>query len=342
MNIGIDIDDTLVDTTKDLEKDVLKYDEGKEVIEHLEEIMRGEIPTENIRRFLNKYLLERIKELKVKTNAKRVIKALKKDGHNIIFITSRGEESCKGTVKKTTEYLNERDIPYDKIIFSASDKAKACKENNIELMIDDSIKHCEEVDNIGIRTFLFNSIVNKGKETKIQRIDNWKELEEKIKCILQDKEYISIYDSPIGKIKIEAEDNIIIKVELIQDCKIKEKPNVATVECKKQLEEYFIKKRKVFDLKYRLQGTEFECKVWRELEKIPYGKTLAYKDISEKIGNKKAVRGVANAIGKNKLLLIIPCHRVIGSNGKLVGFSAKTKEKTGLEIKKELLDLEEG
>lgn len=152
--------------------------------------------------------------------------------------------------------------------------------------------------------------------------------------------YSSIYKSPLGKIRIEAEENKITKVSFVSEAVTEEKPNEATLECKKQLQEYFDGKRQKFEIDYKLQGTEFQCKVWEELLKIPYGKVVAYKDVAERIGNKKGVRAVANAIGSNNLLIIVPCHRVIGSNGKPTGFSGKTDDKTGLELKQELLELE--
>lgn len=104
--------------------------------------------------------------------------------------------------------------------------------------------------------------------------------------------------------------------------------------CYNQLLEYFNSKRKKFSLKFKLTGTEFQKKVWKALLKIPYGKTVSYKYIAEKINNPKAVRAVGLANKKNPLPIIIPCHRVIGKNGKLVGYSS------GLDIKEKLLNLE--
>lgn len=83
-----------------------------------------------------------------------------------------------------------------------------------------------------------------------------------------------------------------------------------------------------------MEGTDFQKNVWKELLKIPYGKTVSYKYIADKIGNKKAFRAVGNANNKNKISIIIPCHRVIGSNGKLVGYA------NGIDMKKFLLELE--
>ncbi len=102
----------------------------------------------------------------------------------------------------------------------------------------------------------------------------------------------------------------------------------------KQLLEYFCGKRKKFYVQMRQGGTDFQQKVWKALEDIPYGETLSYKDIAIKIGNPKACKAVGMANNKNNLPILVPCHRVIGSNGKLVGYSS------GLDIKLKLLELE--
>ena len=105
-------------------------------------------------------------------------------------------------------------------------------------------------------------------------------------------------------------------------------------DCVKQLDEYFNKKRKIFDLPFDLSGTEFQLKVWNELLKIPYGAVCSYIDIAKRIGNKPAVRAVGSANGKNPISIIIPCHRVIGNDGSLVGYGG------GIWRKKYLLELE--
>ena len=102
----------------------------------------------------------------------------------------------------------------------------------------------------------------------------------------------------------------------------------------KQLNNYFAGKTQKFDIPLRPVGTDFQEQVWKALRSINYGKTLSYGDIAKKIGNPKAVRAVGAAIGKNPLSIIVPCHRVIGSNGKLTGFAG------GLKTKEFLLDLE--
>ena len=101
-----------------------------------------------------------------------------------------------------------------------------------------------------------------------------------------------------------------------------------------QLDEYFQGKRTTFSLPFKLTGTPFQLTVWKELQNIPYGKTTSYKEIAQKINKPKACRAVGMANNKNPLAIIIPCHRVIGSNGKLIGYAG------GLKLKNYLLELE--
>lgn len=101
-----------------------------------------------------------------------------------------------------------------------------------------------------------------------------------------------------------------------------------------QLDEYFSGTRKAFQLSLNPHGTDFQKRVWKELQKIGYGQTTSYSEIAKKIGNPKACRAIGLANGKNPIPIIIPCHRVIGKNGSLTGFGG------GLTVKKQLLDLE--
>ncbi len=147
------------------------------------------------------------------------------------------------------------------------------------------------------------------------------------------------YKSPIGNLIIMEEENAIIKLcfkeqEIINIKDIQEFETPLLKKAKKQLEEYFEGKRKKFDLALRLNGTSFQNKVWKALLNIPYAKTCSYKDIAKNIGNENASRAVGNANNKNPLPIFIPCHRVIGSNGKLIGYAG------GLDIKIKLLELE--
>jgi len=102
-----------------------------------------------------------------------------------------------------------------------------------------------------------------------------------------------------------------------------------------QLEEYFNLKRKEFDLPILMVGTDFQRSVWEALIKVPYGITSTYLQLAKDIGNEKAVRAVANANGANAIGIIIPCHRIIGTNGELTGYAG------GLPLKKRLLELEQ-
>lgn len=101
-----------------------------------------------------------------------------------------------------------------------------------------------------------------------------------------------------------------------------------------QLDKYFQGKRTTFSLPFKLTGTPFQLAVWKELQNIPYGQTTSYKEIAQKINKPKAYRAVGMANNKNPLPIIIPCHRVIGSNGKLIGYAG------GLKLKNYLLELE--
>lgn len=151
--------------------------------------------------------------------------------------------------------------------------------------------------------------------------------------------YIKYINTIIGKIGIIEEEGKIVEVtigeELIENGDIIKKNTKVLQESEKQLKEYFEGKRKIFELQINPKGTEFMKNVWQELEKIPYGKTATYKEIAERIGNPKAARAVGMANNKNPIPIIIPCHRVIGANEKLVGYAL------GLSMKERLLELED-
>lgn len=148
----------------------------------------------------------------------------------------------------------------------------------------------------------------------------------------------AFYNTKLGKIKICYNQKAITYVKFARDNEdtSKNKKSKLSDKAFKQLDEYFKGKREDFDLPLELNGTPFQKQVWNALTKIPYGTTKSYKDIATAINNPKAVRAVGNANNKNPIAIIIPCHRVIGSSGKLVGYAS------GLEIKKALLALEKG
>ncbi len=114
-----------------------------------------------------------------------------------------------------------------------------------------------------------------------------------------------------------------------------EKNNDVLIETQNQLEAFFHLERKTFDLPLLLVGTEFQKQVWEQLMKVTYGDTATYLELAIGVGNKNAVRAVANANGANALSIIVPCHRIIGSDGQLVGYAG------GLDAKRKLLMLEQ-
>lgn len=150
--------------------------------------------------------------------------------------------------------------------------------------------------------------------------------------------YYKDINTIIGKARIIEEDGYIIELQINKDFDknedILEKDTNILKNTERQLSEYFSGKRNTFDLKLNPKGTEFMKKVWMELLNIPYGETRTYKEIAEKIGNPKGARAVGMANNKNPIPIIIPCHRVIGKNKKLVGYAL------GLDMKEFLLNLE--
>ena len=154
--------------------------------------------------------------------------------------------------------------------------------------------------------------------------------------------FYKIYDFEIGKLAICEENGKIVLVNVVKTKEdIEEiaknsiqKETALIINTKQQLDEYFAGKRKKFDIPIKLDGTDFQIKVWKELLKIPYGETCSYLDIAKRIGNPNASRAVGMANNKNKIIIIVPCHRVIGSNKKLVGYAC------GLDVKGKLLELE--
>jgi methylated-DNA-[protein]-cysteine S-methyltransferase len=150
-----------------------------------------------------------------------------------------------------------------------------------------------------------------------------------------DMEKMFFYDSPVGKLIIGEENGAITRVTWTQLPKsyLQEETELI-LECRNQLEEYFAGKRMTFDLPLAPKGTAFQQKVWSALQEIPYGEVCTYKDIAAAVGNPKGCQAVGGANGKNPIAIIIPCHRVIGKNGTLVGYAG------GMENKKFLLELE--
>lgn len=151
-------------------------------------------------------------------------------------------------------------------------------------------------------------------------------------------ENLYFYDTDIGRIGIAEENGEITRLFIASkeedkyDCEINETDMIK--KCYQELLEYLEGRRKNFDLPLNPRGTEFQKRVWDSLLNIPYGETRSYKDIAESAGSPKGYRAVGMANNKNPIMIIIPCHRVIGANGKMVGYGF------GIDVKKKLLDLE--
>jgi methylated-DNA-[protein]-cysteine S-methyltransferase len=142
---------------------------------------------------------------------------------------------------------------------------------------------------------------------------------------------LAYYTSPVGELVIESADNKIVTVNFLKDTKQEQVPSAVIEHCIAELDEYFFKGRKFFTVDLEPQGTSFQKKVWSELLTIPYGKTISYEALAIRIGNVKSIRAVGLANGQNPIAIIIPCHRVIGKGGELVGYGG------GLENKEWLL-----
>lgn len=140
-----------------------------------------------------------------------------------------------------------------------------------------------------------------------------------------------IINSPLGYTKIIGDEDGIASVTVLNS-----EEQITTIipveleDCVIQLNEYFNGMREVFDLALNPEGTNFQKKVWDELLKIPYGKTTSYLELSKQLGDVKAIRAVANANAKNPLWIIVPCHRVIGSDGSLTGYAGGLHRKQWL------------
>ncbi|EAZ80197.1 methylated-DNA--[protein]-cysteine S-methyltransferase [Algoriphagus machipongonensis] len=138
----------------------------------------------------------------------------------------------------------------------------------------------------------------------------------------------------LGNVLLEIQDEKLTRLQFTQDALSEEPLQGMAKEVKHQLDEYLSGKRKSFDLPLELEGTDFQKSVWKAVNEIPFGQTTTYMKLSQKLGNVAAIRAVGAAIGANPVLVIVPCHRIIGTDGKLTGYAG------GLERKQALLEIE--
>lgn len=141
---------------------------------------------------------------------------------------------------------------------------------------------------------------------------------------------IAYCSSPVGELQIESDNEKITMLGFLWDPKQTEVRTPIIEQCISELEEYFSGKRKFFSFEMDLRGSDFEVKVWNELLNIPYGKTISYQEIALRIGDIKSIRAVGLANGKNPIAIAVPCHRVIGKSGDLVGYGGGLDRKIWL------------
>ncbi|CAN5484460.1 methylated-DNA--[protein]-cysteine S-methyltransferase [soil metagenome] len=146
------------------------------------------------------------------------------------------------------------------------------------------------------------------------------------------------YDSPLGPLRLVAEDSHLVGIYLPDHRRapapVDAGDSPVLAEAKRQLDAYFAGETETFDLPLRPKGTPFQARVWEELRRIPHGETISYAELARRIGQPSAVRAVASANARNPLSIVVPCHRVIGTSGKLTGYAG------GLDAKRFLLELE--
>ncbi len=147
-------------------------------------------------------------------------------------------------------------------------------------------------------------------------------------------QYQSSFKSPLGILIIKSDGQYVTEISF-SECELQEQNDCGILlKCKEQLEDYFSGKSIEFDLPLNPKGTEFQQKVWAELQRILYGETITYMDLAVRLGDAKAARAVGTANGRNPIAIVIPCHRVIGAGNKLAGYAG------GIWRKKILLELE--
>ncbi len=141
--------------------------------------------------------------------------------------------------------------------------------------------------------------------------------------------------SPIGCLHLSADEEALTAIALVpEEERGRDLPSALLLQAKKELSEYFSGARQTFSVPLAPRGTDFQRRVWQVLSTIPYGETLTYGEVAARLGNKQASRAVGGAVGKNPLLIMIPCHRVLAAGGHIGGFSC------GVEIKKMLHEIE--
>lgn len=179
MRIGIDIDDTTTNSAKTIRKYIIKYSnnycDDNYMINNMDIILRGFFENEGVKKFFHDKAITMANEIEVKEHASDIINRLHDDGHEIYFITARSNNSYKDAQAFCEDYLRKNNIYFDKVITGQLYKIQACKDNNIDLMIDDGVDTCDELNKQGLKALLFTSELNQDKDAISPRVSDWNE-----------------------------------------------------------------------------------------------------------------------------------------------------------------------
>ena len=176
MTIGIDIDDTITNSSIVIKKYLNKYLGSDVVKKNFRGIMRGNYVNSTLENFYSEYGIEMGNAIKVKKGAKEIINKLHDEGHKIIIVTARSNNFYGNAQEFCVNYLNRNGIKYDKLFTSQIYKSKLCIDENIDLMIDDSIDTVEEIKELGKKSILFSSSLNKNEKCNSVRVNSWNEV----------------------------------------------------------------------------------------------------------------------------------------------------------------------
>lgn len=182
MIIGLDIDDVIFDTSGAVNP-VIEAAENKRLVKYKLDIARGDASIPEVKEFWQKGAIEILKNAKPKPGAAEVIRRLRENGNKVVLITARGEKNFPGTVAVNEKALRDAGVEYDKVIYDSPDKVDACRENGVEIFVDDSPKNCVAVrQELGIPVIGFESdITREGlHEAGVPSVDDWQELEKKL------------------------------------------------------------------------------------------------------------------------------------------------------------------
>ncbi|MDD6272467.1 MAG: DUF2608 domain-containing protein [bacterium] len=189
--IAIDIDDTLTNSSIIVREYAIlherEYSNDNILTSNLDNMLRGFTKNEAIAKFYKDYGIEMADKAQIKQDAREVINKLRKDGHEIVIITARSDNYYKDSYTFCKNYLDRNEIKFDKLITSQLYKVKACQEENIDIMIDDGVDTCDNLNSIGIKAFLFTGDLNLDKDTISERVYSWNEVYEKINLYLNNK-----------------------------------------------------------------------------------------------------------------------------------------------------------